>query len=456
MTTNGCEERPLPDGWMWTKLSDACYIELGQSPPSSTYNTEGVGLPFFQGKAEFGDLYPTPVKWCSEPKKIAETGDVLISVRAPVGSTNLNREKSCIGRGLAAIRPNDSMSNLYFLYLLRYIQQELVDQATGTTFQAISGKVLREQKIPLAPSPEQHRIIAEIEKQFTRLDQAVASLRRLQGKLAQYRASVLKAACDGRLVPQDPNDEPATTLLTRILAERRAQWQAANPGKKYKEVAGVETADLPDLPEGWVWATLDQCFDVSRGRFSIRPRNDPRYYNGSHPFVQIGDLPRDGGNITQASKTLNDKGLEVSRKFPKGTVLIAIVGATIGNTGVLTFDSCSPDSLVAFQAENQVRLQFLEMYLRSKKLEIRSNSYASGGQPNINLAYLLPYPIAVPPLAEQERIVAEVERRLSVVTATEQAITANLARAERLRQAILHRAFTGQLVPQEEVSAHAS
>lgn len=301
---------------------------------------------------------------------------------------------------------------------------------------------------PFVPLPEQERIVAEIEKQFTRLDQGVASLRRLQSNLARYKASVLKAACDGRLVPQDPNDEPAADLLARILAERRAQWQAANPGKKYKEPVGVEedTAVLPALPEGWVWATLEQCFDVSRGRFSIRPRNDPRYYDGSHPFVQIGDLPRDGGSIIQASKTLNDKGLEVSKKFPKGTVLIAIVGATIGNTGVLTFDSCSPDSLVAFQAQNQVRLQFLELYLRSMKHEIRAASYASGGQPNINLAFLLPYPISVPPLAEQERIVAEVERRLSVVAATEQAITTNLSRAERLRQSILHRAFTGQLV----------
>ncbi len=87
----------------------------------------------------------------------------------------------------------------------------------------------------------------------------MASLRRLQGSLARYKASVLKAACEGRLVPQDPQDEPAADLLTRILAERRAQWQAANPGKKYQEVSGVETAVLPDLPEGWVWATrMDQ------------------------------------------------------------------------------------------------------------------------------------------------------------------------------------------------------
>jgi len=109
----------LPDGWVWTTLEATCEIVMGQSPPSTTYNAEGTGLPFYQGKAEFGDLSPTPIKWCSKPQKIAEPGDVLISVRAPVGPTNLCREKSCIGRGLAAIRPEATMPSLYFLYFLR-------------------------------------------------------------------------------------------------------------------------------------------------------------------------------------------------------------------------------------------------------------------------------------------------------------------------------------------------
>ncbi|MDJ0746498.1 MAG: hypothetical protein QNJ32_24480 [Xenococcaceae cyanobacterium MO_167.B27] len=96
----------IPSGWLITQLENFTDIVLGQSPPSSTYNTEKNGLPFFQGKAEFGNLYPTPQKWCDSPKKTANQGDVLISVRAPVGSTNICIEKSCIGRGLAAIIPN--------------------------------------------------------------------------------------------------------------------------------------------------------------------------------------------------------------------------------------------------------------------------------------------------------------------------------------------------------------
>jgi type I restriction enzyme S subunit len=126
------------------------------------------------------------------------------------------------------------------------------------------------------------------------------------------------------------------------------------------------------------------------------------------------------------------------------------------NTGILTFDSCCPDSLVAIQANDEIRTRYVDIYLRSKKLEIRQASYASGGQPNINLRTLHPYPFPLPPLAEQHRIVAEVERRLSLVAALEREVEAALARAARLRQSILKRAFEGRLVPQDPDDEPAS
>ncbi len=189
----------LPDGWEWSTLDEACEIVLGQSPSSDTYNAEGIGLPFYQGKAEFGDLYPTPEKWCSSPKKIAEKDDILISVRAPVGPTNLCPEKSCIGRGLAAIRPK-GFPTKYFLHYLRYIEKEWDSKATGTTFKAITGDVLRNQEIPVAPLPEQERIVSRIEELFSDLDAGVAALERVRAGLRRYKASVLKAAVSGRLV----------------------------------------------------------------------------------------------------------------------------------------------------------------------------------------------------------------------------------------------------------------
>jgi type I restriction enzyme, S subunit len=500
MTTNGNEKRPLPDGWKWTTLADVCHIELGQSPPSSTYNTDGIGLPFFQGKAEFGDLSPTPVKWCSEPKKIAEAGDVLISVRAPVGSTNLNREKSCIGRGLAAIRPNAGMSNLYFLYLLRLIKQELIDKATGTTFQAISGKVLREQLVPVAPPAEQECIVAEIEKQFTRLDTAVSTLNRLQSNLDRYQASLLKAACTGQLLPQDANDEPAERLLQRILAERRQRWLAAewqnqieraqkkaaqaqrkaagrphhirdlDPAdwqilpeaeyapylpkndkwqKKYKEPAAVETADLPDLPPGWVWARIEQLSTLIQYGTSDKASVD----NTGVPVLRMGNIQAgelDFGDLKYMPEDWRDIDkflLEDGDLIFNRTNSAELVGKTAvykKHHPQTTFASY----LIRVQFANGVLPDFVSFYINSifGRMYIASVVSQQVGQANVNGTKLANMPVPLPPLAEQKRIVEEVERRLSVITATQQAIRANQTRSGRLRQSILQQAFNGRLV----------
>ena len=167
----------LPRGWMYSTIGEISEVILGQSPPSSTYNEDRKGLPFYQGKLEFGDLYPTPRKWCSSPKKIAEKGDVLISVRAPVGPTNICPEKSCIGRGLAAIRPMEGIESLFVLYLIRAFENSIAGKGTGTTFNAITGSQLSGFEIPLSPLPEQHRIVAKIEELFTRLDAGVEALK---------------------------------------------------------------------------------------------------------------------------------------------------------------------------------------------------------------------------------------------------------------------------------------
>ena len=196
-------QQDLPAGWEAADVDEVCLVIQGQSPPGETYNTDGAGLPFLQGKAEFGDTYPTAVKWCSAPTKIAEPDDILISIRAPVGPTNLCPSQSCIGRGLAAIRPQGDIQPKYVLYALRSTEEELRSKATGTTFDAIRGDSLRSHPIPLPPLAEQRRIVAEIETQFTRLDASVAALRRARANLKRYRASVLKDACEGRLVPTE-------------------------------------------------------------------------------------------------------------------------------------------------------------------------------------------------------------------------------------------------------------
>ncbi|MDE0178248.1 MAG: restriction endonuclease subunit S, partial [Gammaproteobacteria bacterium] len=141
-------------------LAEIAAITAGQSPPGSTYNEDGAGLPFFQGKADFGETHPTARKWCTAPKKIAEAGDILISVRAPVGPTNIAAERCCIGRGLAAIRPDDKVALPDFVHwVLKYREPELAAKGIGSTFTAIGQKDLRSLLVPLPPLDEQRRIV---------------------------------------------------------------------------------------------------------------------------------------------------------------------------------------------------------------------------------------------------------------------------------------------------------
>ena len=136
---------------------------MGQSPPSSSYNEQGEGLPFFQGKAEFGEIYPTPVKYCSSPSRIAEANDVLISVRAPVGNINIAREKSCVSRGLGALRAKKNILNQMFLfYFMKKNENNWSRLSTGSTFSAIKGSNLRNFEIPVPPLKIQKQIVANL------------------------------------------------------------------------------------------------------------------------------------------------------------------------------------------------------------------------------------------------------------------------------------------------------
>ena len=149
----------------YIKLKDVCKINMGQSPDSSSYNESGEGIPFFQGNADFGDRYPVIRIWCSEPKKVAQENDILISVRAPIGAINYSKEKCCIGRGLAALTVDKTkISEKLLFWVLKAKKEELNRQGTGSTFKAISKKSLEELLIPQIDIKEQEKDVEILEK----------------------------------------------------------------------------------------------------------------------------------------------------------------------------------------------------------------------------------------------------------------------------------------------------
>ena len=167
-------------------LADVADIVMGQSPPSESYNDDGVGLPFLQGKAEFGAISPEPVKWCSDPRKTAEPGSILISVRAPVGDLNIADQRYCIGRGLAALVPGPDLDCRYLFYHLLTLHRWFDSQSSGSTFQSINAGVLRNLALDIPPLEEQRRI-AQV---LSSVRQSQFASQNVQHALGRLRSSV--------------------------------------------------------------------------------------------------------------------------------------------------------------------------------------------------------------------------------------------------------------------------
>ena len=196
----------LPESWKRVKLIDISQIFMGQSPKASEINSEGKGLPFFQGKTEFTDVYPIINKHCEQPSRIAEQNDILLSVRAPVGPVNLASEKSGFGRGLCAIRAFSGVSFKYLFYQLKGLENYIASFGTGSTFAGINRDKVESLSINIAPEKEQQRIVEKLDELLSELDFGVQELKTAQVKLKHYRQSLLKSAVEGALTQKWRDD----------------------------------------------------------------------------------------------------------------------------------------------------------------------------------------------------------------------------------------------------------
>lgn len=470
----------LPIGWAVANLADIASIVMGQSPPSGTYNTSADGPPFFQGKAEFGDLYPAPRVWCSRPGKIAEENDILLSVRAPVGPTNLAPSRSCIGRGLAAVRVESQISLKYLLHAFRRFANNLDAKGTGTTFKAVSGKVVREFSIPVAPESEQIRIADALDELLSDLDAGVTSLTQVRAKLAMYRASVLKAAVDGSLTAewrkQHTDAEPASELLKRILAERWRRWEEdqlrrfkekgreppTNWKAKYEEPVTPNPEGLPSLPNTWCWISIDQmtwsagygtsekCLPTSTGL----------------PVLRIPNVVDGGVRLDNLKFARPEYAQTPSERVTSGDLLVVRTNGSrtlIGRGAVVQEELIEHFSFASYLI--RLRLTKLHDLLRwvsilwassHVRTWVETRAATSAGQFNISLGVLQTLAVPLAPVEEQREIADTVDAQLSVIDHLESDIDAKVTNAKALRQAILRHAFTGQLVPQDPNDEPAS
>lgn len=450
----------LPRGWCWTTLGEVSQRDISQTGATGTKEFLYIDISSVDNvKKRIAS--PKTLRIAGAPSRARQQLqplDVLVSMTRPnLNAVAMLSSEMCgaIGStGFSVLRASLVMPEwLYYAVQTAGFVDAMCRVVQGALYPAVRPKDILSYRLSLPPLAEQRRIVAEIEKQFTRLDAGVAALKRVQANLKRYRSSVLKAACGSHLVPTEHelarkerrSYEPADKLLERILKERRARW---NGKGEYEEPATPDKGDLPKLPAGWCWATTNQLANVVRGA-SPRPAGHPKYFGGAIPWITVGPLTADEQPyLHSVETTVTEAGREASRFVEPHTLLLTNSGATLGVPKLTLIGGCINDGVAALLNVDYPTKLFLYYFLRTQTERLR-NINQGAAQPNLNTSIIKSICVPLPPLAEQQRIVTELERRLSVIDELETMIENNLKRAERLRQAILKRAFEGKLVPQD-------
>jgi type I restriction enzyme S subunit len=441
------------------------------------------------------DVTRQPGKYLSATREGVTEAGAALSRRLPAGSLILSNSgticvpkilsvEGCIHDGFVAFDGLENNVDLNFAYWwFEYVRPRMIDEnRQGMTQVNLNTDIVRDIHFPLAPRNQQARVVQEIEKQISRLDAATAALKRVQANLKRYRASVLKAACEGRLVPTEAElarkegreYESASELLKRILRERRARWEAdtltkmiasGKPPKddrwkqKYKEPAKPDRSSAPGLPDGWCWSTLEQLSSVitsgSRGWGDL--------YSDSGPlFIRAQDIKTDSLLLQDAARVELPTDSEGTRTLVRRSdLLVTITGANVTKTALV--DHQIEEAYVS-QHVGLVRpvmpetSSYLYIWIVSPmqgRADLTRVAYGAG-KPGLNLDNLRELCVGLPPLAEQKRLHEELSQILSSVVDLETGILRNLRHASGLRNSVLSAAFKGELVPQDPTDEPAS
>jgi len=469
MSRNG----ELPKGWVRTCVGDV-YKIVGGGTPSTKIESFWEGTIPWITSADI--LSPKNIKHRKtisleavekSTTNIVPKNTIIVVTRVGLGKVGLAPQEICFSQDAQGlIEEKNQIFPDYALYYLSQAVQVFKYKNRGTTISGVTTKQLKQLEFIFPPFQEQRRIVAKIEELFSSLDAGVAALERAKANLKRYRASVLKAAVEGKLTEQwrkeHPPTETASRLLERILHERHRKWeeeqlakydaQGKTPPKgwkeKYREPAKPDTRDLPELPEGWCWASLDQLGETTTG---FTPSTAiPEFFGGGIPFFKPTDLDA-GYFLRDYRESLTEQGAQVGRLLPALSILVTCIGATIGKTGLARV-SCATNQQInsVTVVKGLVSPHYVFWFLTSPfgQGQIVGNSSATT-LPILNKSRFEALPIPLPPIEKQLAFVEAIEDQYSIVEHLETELDAKLKNAQTLRQSILHRAFTGRLVPQD-------
>jgi len=486
----------LPKGWVWTRLGEVSFQITDGTHHTPTYVESGI--PFLSvkdmssGVLKFNDTRYISPEEHEELKKrcYPQKGDLLLTKVGTTGIPILVNTDTEFSIFVSVALIKFSTYHIIGEYLVHLVNTPLVKKQSADGTEGVGNKNLVLRKInafniPLPPLAEQKRIVEKIDQLMVRCDEleklkqerdakrlathqaaitqllnpdlsAVASLREqkevqdflfanfgdlytVKENVAELRKAILQLAVMGKLVKQDPKDQPASELLKEIEAEK-ARLVKAGKIKKQKELPEIKEDEVPfELPEGWIWTRLGEVGILERGKSKHRPRNDIKLFDeGIYPFVQTGDVSRSkfsNYEIRTCTGYYNEIGLSQSRLFPRGTLCITIA-ANIAETGFLAFDSCVPDSVVVFDGIKKTSPSLIKFFIETAKNDLET--YApSTAQKNINLEILNTLIFPLPPLAEQKRIVEKIDQLMVLCDSLEKSIDSAGAKQSELLNAVM-------------------
>jgi type I restriction enzyme S subunit len=413
------EEYTLPENWVLNKLGDFVQYQKGKKPKTlSKIKSHLYSIPYINIKAfERGiiDEYTN-----GDGSVFCEDNDFLMVWDGARSGYVGRASKGALGSTLVKIQfPGINLDYAYF-----YLQSKFIDinsRAKGSGIPHVDPNLVWNYLFPLPPLAEQFRIVAKIEELFNDLNKGIETLKTAKEQLKVYRQAVLKYAFEGKLTNPDLEDE--------------------------------------ELPEGWVERRIDEIATVGTGATPLKGNKD--YYRGGNiPWVTSGALNDEF--VRKASDFVTEKAIKETNLsiYPKQTLLVAMYGEgkTRGKCSELLIDACTNQAIAAIYFENHdIRIKpFLKYFLLKNYSDIRKMA-AGGVQPNLNLGIIKGTTFSMPlSWPEQNKIVQEIESRLSICDKIVESIEQGLKQAEALRQSILKQAFEGKLVPQDSNDEPAS